>query len=203
MPVGPWVCQAMRRFSSNSMTVLTIEYGSAHLHRHAERAPELEPSAARPSRRGPCRNRRSPRCSGRIHEEGEDRLGGCRDQPLDGLGLTAVAHRRMRTGATALRIGGAAGPSSSWSPPWRLRSRCASRTRRCSGGVTSWPAIGPRSLSASFAEILGSRRSPLQLVELGLGDVLAWPVVPDRPGRPSRVTPVTLATAALNRFIVG
>ena len=44
---GGRVCHAMRRFSSNSVTVLTMEYGIADLHRHPERVAERR-------RREPC-----------------------------------------------------------------------------------------------------------------------------------------------------
>ena len=70
--------------SSNSMTVLTIEYGMPDLHLHAELRPERKPLPRALGVAHRRRTRRSSRCGSGSDEQFEDLLRRRRDHPFNG-----------------------------------------------------------------------------------------------------------------------
>ena len=100
---GPRVCQAMRRFSSNSTTVLTIEYGSPIFIDMPNWLPEREPLLGLLGLAHAARTV-DVAVAGGVGEQVEDRLGRSRDEPLHGLG---VGHRGI--------VGAGRCPADGWS----------------------------------------------------------------------------------------
>ena len=86
----------MRRFSSYSTTVLTIEYGRPIFIDMPKRLPSSSCCGS------PLASRTVPepsisRCFAGIDEEGEDRLRRCGDDAFDGLDVLGVSHTRILT----------------------------------------------------------------------------------------------------------
>ena len=89
--------QAMRRLSSNSITVFVIAYGMPSRIDMPNFVPSSSRAGSCPRVASPCRSRRSPGCRAGSARRREDPLRERRDHPLDGDDVRIIGHGSQGT----------------------------------------------------------------------------------------------------------